>query len=558
MIRPLQDLSLEVVLLAKQSPLLHNFFFDFVSSGLIEKKYLPILFSKTIMIDVQNEPINLLVAKVKFDSEIEISLVLENLQEYYKKIKVSALSLAAKTLPQITSHFSSEIKKGILFERFFKFTDRIGHVSRFDAVTFAAERLNQIEPLLDYPLEASIKLLRVMYHHFWLFSQKAAQGMENHLCKIKVIKVNTEFQSEFDHKFVAILSFNLRNKYEIFDLDNFIKFVSMKLKRLCLDRIQEVIFPDHSKMNFRIFYLELRHSLDHHFEIFSLRKIEGHLEEAALKSIKQLQLPLFKPRNEEEIMKDIVMLSKQLTHPTDLAQVIIHFDHHNLRQLVFRVILIKVKMPETLFLFDELQELKKITQVSIERMKTIGFVRKKYPKEACVLSFNVETKNYVREDHTIDFHKARLEILQNLMKIFGPVRDFEGGMIAKQAESFELFQKAVLEVQTAKMITLENFFYGIYPAEFRSIIPVDSLMECFFVWKSHKKMMTQEGVLIFFMTYDEENQAGRDLEFFQERSFKLHEGFWMKFLHEGVFYLGAMIKDVDLIKEVFQFFGTFI
>lgn len=558
MIKPLDDLCIEVVLLAKQSPLLHNFFFDFVCSGLIEKKYLPILFSKTILIDLQAEQINLLVAKVKFESELEMSLVLENLQEYYKRIKLSTLSLSAKTLPQITSHFSSEIKKGILFERFFKFTDRMPHVSRFDAITFASERLNQIEPLLDYPLDSSSKLLRVLYHHYWLFSQKKEAGNENHFCKTKAIKVNTEFQSEFDHKFVAVLSFNLRNKYEIFDLDNFIRFVSVKLKRLCLDRVQEVIFPETADSNFRVFYLELRHSLDHHFEIFSLRKIEGHLSEAALKSIKQLQLPLFKPRNEEEIMKDIVMLSKQLTHPTDLAQVIIHFDHHNLRQLVFRVILIKVKLPEALFLFDELQELKKITQVSIERMKTIGFIRKKYSKEACVLSFNVETKNYVREDHTIDFQKARLEILQNLMKIFGPVRDFEGGMIAKQAEAFEIFQKAVLKEQTAKIITLENFFYGVYPAEFRSIIPVEYLLDCFLVWKNQKKMITQEGVLIFFMTYDEENKASRDLEFFQERSFKLHEGFWMKFLHEGVFYLGAMIRDVDLIKEVFSFFGTFI
>lgn len=131
-------------------------------------------------------------------------------------------------------------------------------------------------------------------------------------------------------------------------------------------------------------------------------------------------------------------------------------------------------------------------------------------------------------------------------------------MIAKQAEAFEAFKNEVLQHGTVKLITLENFFYGIYPAEFRSIIPVEELAECFFVWKNHKKHAAIEDKLIFFMSDDEESKVAREMEFFQERSFKLHQGFWMKFMHEGVFHIGAMIKDQQVIKEVCQFFGSFL
>ncbi|NBO24649.1 MAG: hypothetical protein EBU93_05395, partial [Chlamydiae bacterium] len=212
--------------------------------------------------------------------------------------------------------------------------------------------------------------------------------------------------------------------------------------------------------------------------------------------------------------------------------VIVHFDRHDPHQLIFRVILIRVKRIEEVSLEKRLEVLKEISNVTIERVKILGMIRKKYPKEACVVTYRLKTILFVRDDHTIDFQKARLQVMQNLMKVFGPVRDFEGGMIAKQAEAFNDFQRLCLEKVHTKQITLENFFYGINPAEYRSLISQEILLDVFLWWKKEKDKKQKEtpDTYLFFKQYSNESMAKFDIEYLEEKGIKIHEGFWLKFM----------------------------
>lgn len=546
-LRPLDSLCVEVVLLTVEQKYIHNFFFDLVSFGLIEKRSFSLLSTQSIRLKWDHDVFQLLTAKVKMQSELELSLVLENYPEYLKRLRLSILSMNFKSDNVDSSAFSKQIKKGIILERFLKFCEKVKFNSMADSWEHANDCLNQLEFILQYRVETGSKIIDALVYQYFIFL-KARQD----LFSIKLMKIPTEFNSGFDDKIAVVLSIKLKDQYEIFDQDVFVKLIFGKQRKVCLEKIQELNYVGSSVKNFRTFYIELRIVLDHVFHAISLREIQKILLKLALQSVKQLTLPLFKPRNEEEVLKDFVMLSKQLTHPADLPQVIIHFDHHDLQELVFRVILIRVNQSGEANLLQDLQELKKESNVTIERTKILGFIRKKFSKEACVLTFNIETKNFIREDHTIDFQGARLKILQDLMKIFGPIRDFEGGMIAKQAEAFNAFQKNILEKCDTKIVTLENFFYGIYPAEYRSLIPVESLSECFLWWKKEKdkRKKEDEAFLLFFLSFQSEKNAKEHLEFFQEHPFKIHQGFWVNFWNEGVFWLGCLIKDAELKKMI--------
>ncbi len=556
-LKPAGHLHLEIVLLAKEHQLLHNFFFDLITTGLIEKKTLPVLSSKSVQFFWGEEGYLILIGKVKFSSMLELSMVLENFPDYLKKVKFSAISMHSKTVIPDSLHFAHEIKRSMVLEKFLKFSERINHASQFDAWAFFNDRINQLDFILNYPVESANRISIGLYQHFIHFSNRSGQIFQYHDTKVKILKVQNEFQSEFDDKLVFLLSFNLRNQFEIFDQESFIRFLSFSQDKLCLEKLVEVALSELAGPNFKIYYLEFRIALGHKFEILSYKKMKELVANVCLKSIKQLTLPLFKPRNEEEVMKDFVMLSKQLTHPSDLPQVIVHFDYHDLQNLVFRVILIRVKLDDQINIHEAIANLKQITDVTAERVRNLGMIEKRFPKEACVLTFKIETKHYIREDHTIDFQQARLSIMQHLMKVFGPIRDFEGGMIAKHAEAFEIFQNTVLEKVKVKLVTLENFFYGIYPAEYRSLISIENLMECFLAWKKEKDKKRKESLDsgLFFVGFSSEIAAHKYVEYFQEKAFKIHEGFWLKFNHEGLFWLGAMIKDEDVKKEVNAFFG---
>ena len=549
-VRPFNFLSAEIFLVAHEHRLIHNFFFDLVTAGIIKKKILSILSSYSYRFYDGSRYYLLLVAKVEFQSELELNLCLENVPEYLNRVRLSTFSIQSKTINAEYLSFGSEIKKGLISEKFLKFFEKFQFGSRFDAFTFCHHKLNELDFLLSYLPACSSRILLTIFHQYLVFSNQPLS--EIHRFKLKLIKIQNEFSSDLNQKLGCILSFNLRNKFELFDLDTFIKFLHQGQKKICLEKIQEISFKDEREVNFKMFYLEFQFSLDHLFEVVSYKRIKEFISSLALQSIKQLTLPLFKPRNEEEVLKDFVLLAKQVTHPSDIPQVIVHFDRHDPHQLIFRVILIRVKRIEEVSLEKRLEVLKEISNVTIERVKILGMIRKKYPKEACVVTYRLKTILFVRDDHTIDFQKARLQVMQNLMKVFGPVRDFEGGMIAKQAEAFNDFQRICLEKVHTKQITLENFFYGINPAEYRSLISQEILLDVFLWWKKEKDKKQKEtpDTYLFFKQYSNESMAKFDIEYLEEKGIKIHEGFWLKFTYEGVFYLGIYIKEVGLKEEI--------
>ena len=59
-----------------------------------------------------------------------------------------------------------------------------------------------------------------------------------------------------------------------------------------------------------------------------------------------------------------------------------------------------------------------------DRVKKVGVVRKKYSKEATVFRVMLPALDFIRPDHSVDLFKARQEVLTELQRIVGEVRDY--------------------------------------------------------------------------------------------------------------------------------------
>ena len=142
------------------------------------------------------------------------------------------------------------------------------------------------------------------------------------------------------------------------------------------------------------------------------------------------------PRNEEEVMRNIVILNQQLRYVRDCPQVILSFEGQTERDLIFTLVMMRVLLTKSLPTKKLFDQAKPPLQLQLEKVKKVGVLRKKYAKEAAVCRVRVDSASFLRTDHSVDLYRARQAVISQLQSIFGDIRDYNGGMIAKQLENF--------------------------------------------------------------------------------------------------------------------------
>lgn len=230
--------------------------------------------------------------------------------------------------------------------------------------------------------------------------------------------------------------------------------------------------------NLCILYIELEKESGETFSLKEKNFLQQKLSSDLKDYIEHLLHPVFMPRNDEEIMRNILMLSSQIKYIDDLPQVIISFDKQTQTDLYFNVILVRLRKGNR-----PIHELFKAAKGQTplgyihDRSKITGSIRR-YEKEATVFFLKIAIDQFLRRDHSIDLNKARQIVLKELSKVVGQMRDFNGGMITKQNEAF-LALKKEMEGISYNEIFLENFFYSLTPDAMRTVLDLSLLKELY-------------------------------------------------------------------------------
>ncbi|MBP9841277.1 MAG: hypothetical protein KBC64_02490 [Simkaniaceae bacterium] len=229
--------------------------------------------------------------------------------------------------------------------------------------------------------------------------------------------------------------------------------------------------------------------------------IKKELPFLLIQRIERLQKPLFAPRNEEEVLRNLIVLSKQLKYVKDYPQVMISFDQQVDRDLVFIVLISRIINKKT----NPISSIIPKSNFILDRFKSMGMVRKKYPKEGAILRSSVPITPFLRADRSVDLVKARSFILEQLEALFGEVRDFNGGMIAKSNEAYSAVLDILGEYASRHTLLIENIFHSTTPAFMRAVVPPEVFKALFLMLlKPPQGEMThciQEGYL-YVLVYD--------------------------------------------------------
>ena len=226
-------------------------------------------------------------------------------------------------------------------------------------------------------------------------------------------------------------------------------------------------------------YLEIEKDNGESFTSLEIQILRKELPIDLKDRIEHLMQPVFMPRNEEEIMRNVLILSNQVKYTRDIPQVIINFDEQTHTSLFFTIILVRVLRPQAQSIQDLFKYKKSLLTYIHDRCKAVGTLRKKFVKEATVFRVKISKEQFLRRDHSIDLYKARQMVCMELCRVVGEVRDYNGGMISKQNELLDALRNLMGESMKYHELLLENFFYSLMPVTMRAILNPECLKTLF-------------------------------------------------------------------------------
>ncbi|NGX43880.1 MAG: hypothetical protein K1060chlam3_00036 [Candidatus Anoxychlamydiales bacterium] len=319
--------------------------------------------------------------------------------------------------------------------------------------------------------------------------------------KLKILKTNLSTQKKPILGILIVMDILYENEY--FEKKYILESISQIIKNLRY--LKNSFITDRRDPKVLSYYLEIEKKELNYFSLKEITDLKKKLSLAFSSKMKKLVNPIYLPRNEEEILRNIIILTKQLNYVKDIPQVIISFDKQSSKEISFRVILLRLLKKDSLSLKDLFSYSKTLLKFSLDETKNVGLLKKNYPKEANVFKLSLNKFDFLRRDHSIDLRKARQTIFTELTNILGNFRDFNGGLLSKQLDAMENLKKIMLTNKKSSDFILEEFFYSIKPTIQQTIVDAKILKKLFLMFiKILKKEFKNSNCLID--TKTEKNQ----------------------------------------------------
>ncbi len=273
----------------------------------------------------------------------------------------------------------------------------------------------------------------------------------------------------------CLIGCNMMDRYELFDEENIRLALQKHFPefRLVKESCYSHVFSQHK--NFKMFYLEIEKRDGSTLSLQESHVLRKNLEKKIKGSIQTLSPTIFMGSNEEEINKNILVLTQEIQSMQDLPQAYISFDQQSGKEIVFRVALVHVTPFHRFSLRDRFFDCYFVSE-HVSVVKNL----QNHPVEAHIFRLHLaRTANLLRSDGSLDFYAARKKVVSLIENAIGAFRDYNGGILIKQQELFQHFQDQFPEVAANESELLETFFYRLLPLEKQALTQENILFSLF-------------------------------------------------------------------------------
>jgi len=474
--------ALSVLLLCKYRLNACNFFFDMISRWLLPNKRVNVelFFASDVRLPhLSDDLLSVAEIVIYLKSAQDVEEVRRNLHGIETEIRLGIVShYHARRILEFKG-LSADGKTAMIQEKISSLIQ--SHSKDFDTGIFSQMQQFLVTCPEDFKSQRDYHHISRIISNLHSLRKLIKQNREvfptkRHL-SVKFLK--THLKNGRSDKFVlgVVMGLNFLQEHELFEASQLVAAIQKLIPTAHL--IEGSAFADRiSDPGVQTLYLEVEKSDYTDFTLDEVHQLRAALPDQIKSSIEQLTRTIFMPRNDEEVLKNIMALSRQLRYVTDIPQVIISFEEQKGQDLTFTVILLRLVEEED----PSVQQLFATAKTGLkyipDRIRRIGQVRRK-TKEAAVFRTIVSSDPFLRPDHSVDLYKARSHVLAELNRIIGELRDYNGGMIFKQIEQITALRSSLGKVGEAHNLLMEQFFYSIMPMEMRTSLDIDSLKQLF-------------------------------------------------------------------------------
>ncbi|HXF29644.1 MAG TPA: hypothetical protein VN457_07315, partial [Chlamydiales bacterium] len=328
-------------------------------------------------------------------------------------------------------------------------------------------------------------MLRVIFYHNWFRRQfrheaegvRSEKGEQTIACKL----LKTSLSFTFGEKKVLglVITMNFLREYE--------KFQAKHILKACQRLISHVRLVPHSYLSYETandsilsFYVEIEKKDGKDFTLEETTILKNGLKNELGLSIEQLSHKLFMPHNEEEVLRNTLLLSQEIRTQKDPPQIIVNFRSQSDDTLTFHVILVRaIKENEGPSIEKQFALSSDFLTFVPGSKKIVGNLRNKIHKEANTFLLECPKAPFLRQDHSVDLLRAREFIISSTRKIIGEVRDFNGGLIGQQNQLLKSLKDLLTQREMKHELHLENLFHSITPILRKSLLNPELIRSLF-------------------------------------------------------------------------------
>lgn len=383
--------------------------------------------------------------------------------------------------------------------------------------------------LNERPLKLIENLIFLQYNLYRKNRLKEEEAKRN--LTVKIFQVS----SHEDNCIVGIaVGLNLLNPYELLEEKNIYRALVSLLPGIELISDSFYSCTDKSK-SFLFCYLEIKKLRGKNLTRKDTNLLKQKLPSELRHSIQTLTFSLLFSNNEEEIYKNTVQLAKELKTKDDIPQVIIYFQNHIQGLLSYSVVLVRVRKKNDPDIRNNIS-LPSSTTMTVQKVISFGPLSNDSIKEGIIFSLEIDHSLFLRKNWSVDLNLARNYIVKIIEQIFGPFRDYNGGLLFLQNKQIEEI-KNTLRFKHEEFSPLISDLFCFNPPSFQAFISTPLSQKIF----SH------------FMNFMKKNSF--EQEFMLEE--KREESFIVVFLKTSeIKHLKVLIDEIkNLQKEVSSTIG---
>lgn len=499
--------NLSFMLVCKHRPNAFKFFFDMVSSWVIPGKRPEVVVfyaADFCFPDLSEQVYTLAEVTVRVESAEVHARIEKNWSQLESEIRLGLISpMHAKRIMEIKGlaavekvSYIQEIITELMERRPEQFgADLLAQMQHFLVV--CKDRFKEIR---SYRHIARIICWKYLLHKE-LQENLEKQPQRRHLF-VRLIKGRLRLDGDHPSVLGVLVGLNFLNEQEIFEERHLVKAVHNYLPSAHV--VMGSFFTHKSHYDsICTLYLEMKKEDGGEFSTREIEQLRKRLSIDLQGRIESVQHPVFMPHNEEECLRHILTLSKQLKFLRDLPQVMISFDKQTPTDISFTVILLRVLKPGMWPLSVLFQEKPSRLKAEFDPPRVAGLLRKKYKKEANVFRVQLDKSPFLRSDHSLDFYRARQVVASELANMLGEFRDYNGGMISLEYALFTSLRARLIEEGVNHDFLLESFFYGLHPAVMRSVFEPQVLQRSFKMLREVLEEPIPGRGLYLFRTYED-------------------------------------------------------